>query len=84
MSLASGSATMASSQSPVPLETKQIYLGNPMAGNLVINGIRNNATYIFTHPELGAIFEPRLTEIKKALEATAAHSGTEVDTDALR
>ena len=41
-----------------------------------VAGIRSNATYIFTHPELGGIFEPRIETMRKALaETPPARSG---------
>ena len=36
-------------------------------GDLVIDGIRENATYVFTHPDFGAAFEPRFEEMRRAL-----------------
>ena len=50
---------------------------------LVVTGIRENAAYIFTHPELGAIFEPRLQAIREALEASGGHSGDALVVDDL-
>jgi hypothetical protein len=38
--------------------------------DLVLDGIRENATYVFTHPELGALFEPRFEEMRRAIERT--------------
>jgi NAD(P)-dependent dehydrogenase (short-subunit alcohol dehydrogenase family) len=35
--------------------------------DLVVDGVLENATYVFTHPELGAVFEPRLDEMRRAL-----------------
>jgi hypothetical protein len=35
-----------------------------------LDGIRKNALYIFTHPELGGIFEPRIEAMRKALAET--------------
>jgi hypothetical protein len=49
-----------------------------------VQGIRDDATYIFTHPELAGIFEPRLQAIRDALSATKAHSGVAVDVDELK
>ena len=53
-------------------------------GDLVVQGIRDDATYIFTHPELAGIFEPRIQAMRDALAATKAHSGVAVDADRLR
>jgi NAD(P)-dependent dehydrogenase (short-subunit alcohol dehydrogenase family) len=39
-------------------------------GDLVIDGIRENATYVFTHPDFGAAFEPRFDEMRRALART--------------
>ena len=36
-------------------------------GDLVIDGIRENATYVFTHPDFGVAFEPRFEEMRRAL-----------------
>ena len=36
-------------------------------GDLVIDGIRENATYVFTHPDFGIAFEPRFEEMRRAL-----------------
>jgi len=36
-------------------------------GDLVVRGIAEDATYIFTHPELGPLFEPRIEEMRAAL-----------------
>ena len=36
-------------------------------GDLVIDGIRENATYVFTHPDFGVAFEPRFDEMRRAL-----------------
>ena len=36
-------------------------------GDMVIQGIAENATYVFTHPEWGVFFEPRIEEIRRAL-----------------
>ena len=41
-------------------------------GECVVRGIQENAAYVFTHPEFGAIFEPRLQAIREALAASAA------------
>lgn len=36
-------------------------------GDLVLDGIRENATYVFTHPDFGVAFEPRFEEMRRAL-----------------
>jgi NAD(P)-dependent dehydrogenase (short-subunit alcohol dehydrogenase family) len=63
-----------------------VALGMPTdeVANLAIRGIRENATYVFTHPDLGAIFEPRIEEMRKALAATPAPSTGEVDVEKLQ
>lgn len=36
-------------------------------GDLVLDGVRENATYVFTHPDFGVAFEPRFEEMRRAL-----------------
>ncbi len=50
-------------------------------GELVVKGIAENAPYVFTHPELAPIFEPRLAEIRQALAATKTPSTGAVTAD---
>jgi len=71
-----------SSQAAVPIVAQ----GMPPdeVADLVVKGIRENATYVFTHPELGAIFEPRLEEIRKALAVTAPASTGPVSVEELQ
>jgi NAD(P)-dependent dehydrogenase (short-subunit alcohol dehydrogenase family) len=55
----------ATSQAAVPV----MKVGMPPddVGDLVVAGIAENATYVFTHPDFGAAFEPRLEEMRRAL-----------------
>jgi NAD(P)-dependent dehydrogenase (short-subunit alcohol dehydrogenase family) len=48
-----------------------------------LDGIRKNAIYIFTHPELGGIFEPRIEAMRKALAETPEPRSGPVDTEDL-
>ena len=58
----------ATSQAAIPV----MNVGMPPddVGELVITGIADNATYIFTHPDFGAAFEPRFEEMRRALAKT--------------
>ena len=48
-----------------------------------VAGVRRNATYIFTHPELAGIFEPRLETMRKALAETPATNADPVRSEEL-
>lgn len=65
---ASAGPSAASSQAAIPV----MAVGMPPddVGDLVITGIRENATYIFTHPDFGVAFEPRFDEMRAALART--------------
>ena len=62
---ASAGESPATSQAAVPV--MQVGMPPDDVGDLVIDGIRENATYIFTHPDFGAAFEPRIEEMRRAL-----------------
>jgi len=65
---ASAGESAATSQAAIPV--MQIGMPPEDVGDLVIAGIRENATYIFTHPDFGAAFEPRIEEMRRALART--------------
>ena len=58
----------ASSRAAIPV--MQIGMPPEDVGDLVITGIGENSTYIFTHPDFGAAFEPRIEEMRRALART--------------
>lgn len=62
---ASAGASPATSKAALPV--MQVGMPPEDVGDLVIDGIRENATYIFTHPDFGAAFEPRIEEMRRAL-----------------
>ena len=71
---ASAGTSATSSKAAVPI-VDQGMSPDEVAG-LVVRGIRENAAYVFTHPEFGVIFEPRLQAIREALTvSTTPHSG---------
>jgi NAD(P)-dependent dehydrogenase (short-subunit alcohol dehydrogenase family) len=65
---ASAGKSPASSQAAIPV--MQIGMPPEDVGDLVIAGIGENSTYIFTHPDFGAAFEPRIEEMRRALAIT--------------
>jgi NAD(P)-dependent dehydrogenase (short-subunit alcohol dehydrogenase family) len=65
---ASAGVSAASSRAAIPV--MEIGMPPEDVGDLVIDGIRDNATYIFTHPDFGAAFEPRIEEMRRALAKT--------------
>ena len=62
---ASAGQSAATSQAAVPV--MQVGMPPDDVGDLVLDGIRENATYVFTHPDFGAAFEPRIAEMRRAL-----------------
>ena len=61
------SAGQSPATSKAALPVMQVGMPPEDVGDLVIDGIRENATYIFTHPDFGVAFEPRFEEMRRAL-----------------
>ena len=52
-------------------------------GDLVVRGIGDNAEYIFTHPELGALFEARFAAIRAGIKYAPTPQAGAMDPSAL-
>jgi len=65
---ASAGHSEATSQAALPV--MEVGMPPEDVGELVVRGIAENATYIFTHPDFGAAFEPRFEEMRRALAKT--------------
>lgn len=77
----SAGPSAATSQAAIPV----MNVGMPAddVGDLVLGGIRENATYVFTHPDLGVLFEPRFEEMRRAIARTPTPRTGEVRPDEL-
>jgi NAD(P)-dependent dehydrogenase (short-subunit alcohol dehydrogenase family) len=77
--------TKVTSKAAVPV--MEVGISPDRVAGMVLRGIEENATYIFTHPEFGATFEPRLAAIRAALavggDAESADGSLEALTDKL-
>lgn len=65
---ASAGPSTATSRAAIPV--MQVGMPPDDVAELVIEGIHENATYVFTHPDFGAAFEPRIEEMRRALART--------------
>jgi NAD(P)-dependent dehydrogenase (short-subunit alcohol dehydrogenase family) len=77
---ANAGTSAASSKAAIPIV--ELGMSPDEVGDLVVRGMAENATYVFTHPEFGVIFEPRLQAIREALAATTTPSGGTLSPDA--
>lgn len=63
---ASAGESKATSKAATPV--MEIGMPPDEVGDLVVRGIGDNAEYIFTHPELGSLFEARFAAIRGGIE----------------
>ncbi|MEE3331985.1 MAG: SDR family NAD(P)-dependent oxidoreductase [Myxococcota bacterium] len=78
---ASAGESKATSKAAVPI--MEIGMHPDEVGDLVVRGIGDDAPYIFTHPELGALFEARFAAIRDGLEYAPTPRDGAMDPSAL-
>lgn len=75
--LRGGMPEVESATSPVLLQKPQAGIDPAFVGDAVVDAIRQNKFYIFTHPEYERIFDIRASEIKSAMNESRSHGASE-------
>jgi hypothetical protein len=77
----SAGESKATSKAAIPV--MEIGMAPDEVGDLVARGIGDNAEYIFTHPELGALFEARFAAIREGIAYAPTPQGGAMSPEAL-